>query len=397
MAKGWWRTPLFMVGVLFMMQAFPMPGPVRDAAAFTWPAGYHLSFPLWHLVFTPFCSVADALTVLSTKEQMVFQIWVIVLCFAGLGWRRGALAWIFWIAFVAWGAVVPHPMGRLVADNPRTLLIDFHSHSRASHDGRPSFTPEANMRWHREQGYNAAFITDHNRIESAEAAHAISMKEWRDTGYYSLMGEEISLSKTHLVLLGNHIRVDNRPYDSDFNHVLLFLRDMNALRWPVIASLPEYWLYHWGPEVQEMVDGGIGGFEIVNSAPKALDFPETKRRAIIALCQQHNLPMTGISDNHGYGYATAVWNAMTIPGWRRLDPDQLELTIVLLLKKQGAQAVQVLERAKFWPQNRLQLILSPLGNALVYLRQLTPLQRGIWALWIFAGCAFWRRREFAGG
>ena len=44
-----------------------------------------------------------------------------------------------------------------------------------------------------------------------------------------------------------------------------------------------------------MTDWGIAGFEIINSAPKALDFPEAKRREIIALCRLHNLPMTGIS------------------------------------------------------------------------------------------------------
>ena len=28
--------------------------------------------------------------------------------------------------------------------------------------------------------------------------------------------------------------------------------------------------------------------------------------------------MTGISDNHGWGYATAVWNAVRLPGWFRV-------------------------------------------------------------------------------
>ena len=113
------------------MQAFPMPGPVRNAATFTWPAGYHLAFPFWHLVFTPFCSVADALTVLSLKEQILMQVWDghPLDCAVRAG-SAALLAWLAWLLFIAWGALVPHPMACLMTDNPRTLLIDFHSHSQ---------------------------------------------------------------------------------------------------------------------------------------------------------------------------------------------------------------------------------------------------------------------------
>src|SRR6185295_8051511 len=100
-------------------------------------------------------------------------------------------------------------------------------------------------------------------------------------------------------------------------------------------------------------------------------------------CAEHQLSVTGISDNHGYGYATVVWNVMTVPGWRHLDPDQLELTVLMIMKKAGARAVRVLERPKFWPANTFELVLSPFGNALIYVRQLTPAQRGIWALWLW--------------
>lgn len=378
-----WQLLLLITGVILFMQAFPLPGAVRDAHTLLWPSGFHFEWPLWHLVFTPFCSVADYLTVLSLHEQIAFQLCVPFCLFLLVGWRRGSLLWLCWLIFIAWGALVPHPMARLVAENPRTLLIDFHSHTNMSHDGRPSFTADANMQWHRHQGYNAAFITDHNRIEASSWAHEQSKKDWRETHYYSLMGEEISLAKTHLVLLGNHERIDNHPYDSDFNRIPLFLQDMQALRLPVIASLPEYWLYHWGDDVQKFLSWGISGFEIINSAPKALDFPLEKRREIGELCSQHNLPLMGISDNHGYGYATAVWNAMSISSWQRLDPDQLELTILLLLKKQGFHAVQVLERPKYWPKNHFELLLSPLGNTIIYLRLLTPGQRLIWVFWIW--------------
>jgi len=386
-----WRAFLVVAGFLSMLQAFPVL-PVRDAALEVWPAGYHLQFPPLHLLFTPFTSVADYLTVLSVHEHVALLVTLILLFVLIAGIRRGGMLLILWIVFLAWGALVPRPMARLVASEPDTLLIDFHSHTEVSHDGRPGFSALANMRWHQKQGYGAAFITDHNRQESAVMANEVSKLNWRETGYRSLMGEEISLHKTHLVLLGNKTRVDNQPYDSDIAKIPVFLKDMHKQGYVVIASLPEYWFYHWGPGVDDFVKWGIGGFEIVNSAPKALDFPADKRRQIVALCQKYNLPMTGISDTHGYGSATAAWNAMQIPGWQNMDPDNLERAVLSTLKTKGFHAVSVLERSKYWPQNNLQVAFSAFPNFLIYARSLTPIQRFSWIGWLVI-FVLWHNRK----
>jgi len=274
-------------------------------------------------------------------------------------------------------------MGKLHADNSNVLLIDFHSHSQISHDGRPSFTPEANMHWHAEQGYGAAFITDHNRTEASQWAKEDSRHLWKETGYRSLEGEEVSLYHTHLVLLGNHSVVDNQPYDSDHAKIPVFLADMDKQGLPVVASLPEYWWYHWGDDIQNFVRWGIKGFEIINSAPKALDFPLSMRLQIVDLCRKQNLFMTGISDNHGYGYATAVWNAMVIPDWHLMNPDVLETKVLETLKRERFKAVQVLERARYTPTVPWQIVLSPLAALGLYWRSLQPLQAVSWVFWIF--------------
>ncbi len=239
------------------------------------------------------------------------------------------------------------------------------------------------MLWHMNQGYNAAFITDHNRTEAASWAKEDSRGNWKNTGYRSLEGEEVSLYHTHLVLLGNHEVVDNKPYDSDLSKISAFLSDMNKRNLPVVASLPEYWLYHWGDDIQSFVRWGMKGFEIVNSAPKALDFPLEKRLEIVDLCRRQNIFMTGISDNHGYGYATAVWNAMRIPGWQSMNPDQLENAVLESLKTERFSAVQVLERTRFMPMTSLELTFTPFGSLWIYFRSLQPFQVLSWILWIW--------------
>jgi len=385
------RGLLLAGGLILLSQAAVLQSPIRDAATELPVAGYQIQAPSSHLIFAPFTTLADYLTLLSLHEQIALQLTVLILLFVVFGFRRGLGLSLCWLVFLAWGVMVDRPMSRLVPENSDTLLIDFHSHTQVSHDGRATFTPERNMRWHQRQGFGAGFITDHNRQEASAWAHAQSIQDWKQTGYRSLMGEEISLFRTHLVLLGNPSVVDNQPYDSDPYKIPLFLKDMKAKGYVVIASLPEYWFYHWGPGVHLMVKNGVGGFEIVNSAPKALDFPIRLRRKIVSLCRQNNLPVTGISDNHGYGYATAVWNAMQIPGWQTMDPPQLQAEVLKQLKTKGFNAVQVLERMKFWPAQPWQKAISGLANPIVYLRSLQPLQRVSCVIWLLIGGMLLRR------
>src|SRR6185436_1334302 len=118
---------------------------------------------------------------------------------------------------------------------------------------------------------------------------------------------------------------------------------------PVIASLPEYWKYHWPEGILKWIGAGVSGFEIVNSVPKALAFPRVGRRRVADLCRQNGLFMTGVSDNHGYGYATAAWSAMHLPGWQAMDPDSLETVVLKSLKAGRTDSVQVLKReAHLW-------------------------------------------------
>lgn len=379
-----WRRPLLLSGIVLLSQAFPLASPVRDVVSETWARGYTIHFPFWHIVFTPFCGIADFLTILSLREAGIFFIYLLgVFFFFCRKWPRWFIAPLAFVSFLAWGAFVSRPMAKLIANDPDILLIDFHSHTQVSHDGRKSFTPEANMAWHREQGYGAAFITDHNRIEASQAAKRIARATWRETGYRSLEGEEASLWKTHLVVLSAPERIDNHPYDSDPAKIPVFIRDMHHQGHPIIASLPEYWFYHWGQGVQDFVRWGIDGFELVNSAPKALDFPPAYRRTLVALCRDKNLFVTGISDNHGYGYATAVWNAIRLPGWQRMNPDQLEWAVLNHLRNNGFRAVQVLQRIKYFPENTLQLLISPVMDLWLYWRSLQSGQALSWVGWIW--------------
>jgi sugar phosphate isomerase/epimerase len=169
---------------------------------------------------------------------------------------------------------------------------------------------------------------------------------------------------------------------------------MHRRNFIVIASLPEYWFYHWKEGIEKFSQWGIDGFEIINSAPKALDFPRRLQLEVIALCKSKNLFMTGISDNHGYGYATAAWNAVRLPGWRDQGPASLETMILSHLRRNGYASVQVIERTRMTPEHRIQLYWDPLVNGATFLRQLNFIQASILVLWLWlaAGVALTLRK-----
>jgi len=390
------RLPLGLSVFLGVSLFFSSLSPVRDAVTEQLAPGYHLHFSGAYLFWAPFCSLADLLTVLSLRELLIFLGFV----FAGIlawpcRWRARSLCFLGVLSFLAWGILVPRPMARLMSDDPDILLIDFHSHTSFSHDGRPRFTPEANMRWHERQGFGAAFITDHNVSRGAERGKILSQTLWPHPPYSSLQGEEISLFNTHLGVLGNTFPVNRDPYDSDAAKIPAFIALMHQSSYTVVAHLPEYWREHWKAGNTDFLSWEVDGFEIVNSVPYCLDFPLSLRRQIIEHCRRKNLFVTGVSDNHGWGSATAAWSAMRISGWRSLPPDALEKAVLAAVARDKFQAVRVLERFKYFPENGWQLAWSPVVNLWIFSRTL-GLRRAlsclIWIWAIYGGSFFWGRR-----
>jgi hypothetical protein len=193
----------------------------------------------------------------------------------------------------------------------------------------------------------------------------------------------------HFVVWPPKTTVDGRPYNSDPLSVEPFIQEMHKRGLLVIGVLPYYWISHWDkkPTVEDFIRWGMDGFEISNGATRALDFPFQYQQKILALCRQHNLIFTGVSDNHGYGSATPCWSAVHLPGWQALSPLELQTAVVAHLARDRFNAVRVLERPRFRPANPLELALSPLGIAFVYARTLNWAQTFSWIFWIW-GLAF---------
>jgi hypothetical protein len=305
--------------VLLLATAIHPLSPLIDAVTGSTPGDVDLERPVAYVLFAPLSNTLDGLTFFSqSRAEWALIVWIVALAAWGalrrsntpLTWRRRtarALVGPGILILLGVAAVLlPRPVPHLTTDGGGGgTVIDYHAHTRASHDGRPGWTLEKLADWHERQGFEATYVTDHNVVYDGSLPVA-------GTSISLLPGVEWSVYQQHIVAIGP---VEPLPRDSFQGSTPRMIRIFAAIERQgglSIASLPEYWRYHWD-DLGAFVVGGVDGFEIVNCAPKALAFPSDLRRQVLTLAGSHDLMVVGASDNHGWGQVTCVWN-VSLPG-----------------------------------------------------------------------------------
>ena len=284
---------------------FPLP-PLVDAVTGYAPGDADLVRPTWYVVAAPVSSVLDALTFLSLERARWFLgTWAVVLAAlgartAGTTQRRAvyALAGPAFLLVLAGATVLlPRPVPALVAADTVATVLDYHAHTEDSHDGRGGWTLQRLARWHARQGFEASYVTDHNRVFEPGPVTPIPL----------LPGVEWSVHRQHVLALGPVREIVRDSFSRTTERMLGVFREVDGQGAVAIAALPEYWRNHWD-HVEDLARAGAHGFEIVDCGPKALGFPSAYRAQIVRIAAARNLLLVGGSDNHGWGAVTCVWN-----------------------------------------------------------------------------------------
>jgi hypothetical protein len=278
--------------------------------------------------------------------------------------------------FLSLGILWHRPMLALAGAGSDRAVVDFHSHTNVSHDVRGTlmskFDVRANLAWHRRAGFDAVFVTDHNTIAPATHAESLPVR---------CPGIEVSAWRAHIVLLGDTLPVDRDPYSRDWAGLTRLLQvSDSAYRSRSVASLPEYERNHWD-RLDSLVAAGLDGFEIVNASPKANELSRTRRDSVIALARHTGRFVVGVSDHHGWGATSMVWNLVPVPSWRT-TPAALCHRILARLD-QGVGSVQVLERHRLRAESRWPSLLTPLGVVWETWRGMTGVVALSWLVWIW--------------
>ncbi len=413
MRKGFW-LPLGGVAVLALARLFPSSGLADASLGGTPPASLCLEKPFLYVVFSPFCEVLDHFAFLSRNQHLAMAASLSLPCLYLLlrrAWRKfpagvprrarrifGSVfrgVFLFWTVY-AWllilCAFLPRPAVALRSADPDDIVVDLHSHTSASRDGLPWFDVPASRNWHRKMGFHAVYITDHDIVNAAWAARALNPARAGDDLVF-LPGEELSLYKLHLVVLGNTGWIDPRPFDGSLEAVLSLLREL-AVRKNVItiASLPEYNADSWGA-VERYVAAGVDGFEMATGAPQSLDFPASRRARVRGLAERASLCLTAATDMHGYGHACLTWTVLHIPGWRRMSPSALDDAVRAVLRDGGPNGARPVIRDSLFPASswKTPLVLPAFVWGLA--RSLTWGETISWLCWLGVAVIWSRRRK----
>jgi hypothetical protein len=385
-------SPLVLTGLILAARLASAPA-LSDPVAGGAPAALYLKIPWIYLVFAPFFTLWDGVSMLSMSRLIGFLSGMVALY---LLWRitRGLLSRsspaalrsrilhelkvllasaILFVTFVGVGAVWHRPMLSLAGAAPDEIVVDFHSHTNASHDVRDTwmrgFDAEANRRWHSRAGFDAAFITDHN------VSHQLSV-----AGGPPILcpGIEISAWRAHIVLLGSTGPVDRTNYRGLEGLLKLLATSDSAYGALSIASLPEYRRNHWD-RLDSLAAVGLDGFEIVNASPKANELTRTEVDHVIDVARARNRFVAGVSDSHGWGATSMVWNLVRAPDRRRQDP----CSAVLRQLRAGFGAIRVIERHRVRPDDPWPALATPVGVVWETWRSMGWPLAASWLLWIW--------------
>jgi hypothetical protein len=304
------RVALALTAIMLAAQLmYWLPAVTELGDATRGAAPVDLTIPILYLLFAPVSNVLDFLTFLTIGRAEALLIGLALL-YAGwrywkgrgrplhlasevkLGLKRGLLVLLLAVA----AAFLPRPVPYL--DLPeQQLVVDYHSHTSASHDGY--WSVGAADGWHRRQGFDVWFQTEHN----------VGPADRRIGG--SLPGMEVSVYRLHVVALGPGDTINRAPFVRDARSALGVFPALHAQNRVAILSLPEYWRNYW-ETLDAVVAAGADGFEIVNCAPKALSFSRVWRESVVETARWHRALVVGASDYHGLGQVTCVWNVVEV-------------------------------------------------------------------------------------
>lgn len=397
------------------------------------PASLHLHFPLLNVLLAPAFDVWDGVSMLGMHQLVAFFIWSavgVVLWRVGRQLlrrpaRRGVRSLLVEVAIVIGGVLAllsfglvglvwHRPMVAIAGVPAGWIAVDLHTHTNVSHDVHGTlmrgFDAAAARRWHRRAGFDAFFITDHNRIDGIPAGGG-------PPGATPALcpGEEVSAADQHVVLLGNTTLVDNRDYGNALPGILQLFRDAGPRYGAVaIASIPEYDKNHFH-DLARFADAGVLGFEIVNAAPKANELTLAHRDSVIALARARDLVLLGVSDGHGWGATVEGWTLVRVNGQRtsgrsdaqgpagsaepsagaseRLSTFPPVCTAILDALERGFAATQIAARHRLRPDAWWPRWLTPIAVVWEGWRAIGVWQAAGWLLWIWGIALIAARRR----
>jgi hypothetical protein len=387
------RWPLAITALILISAVFSLTPLVAPAQSGMVP-GAALRTPFGYDLLAPVSTIFDALTLLSPAQcwETVGACGFLFVAFryasaarrgrrfSALTVARGVLNFLgASVAIIGVLLIAPRPMASLALSDPDLIAVDFHSHTSASHDGRPGFTAERNREWHASAGFNVSYVTDHRTFGGVLRGLAANPRT-AGAGTVLLPGVELRDADEHPILIGVDPR---RMHISSPDWKAAAVEADGGPAPPILLlSLP-------GDILRLPLDETTGpvraaGIEIADGSPRGIAQGARDREAIIAVAKRMHFALISASDNHGWGRVAPSWSVLRVPGWRAMNPAQLDVAIRRTIIERGPDAVEVISRRTATPaEGPLGFAGGGVAVAAVMLRTMTPAQRLAWLAWVW--------------
>ncbi len=386
----WWAVAITLA--VLVTSAMPLRA-IRDAADLGVVDEARLQASAAYLSIAPVSTVLDTLTLLTIAQHVAILLTAIGL-FALVrvvrartrvaSLRRETIAALAFLAIIVLiyvvGALAPRPMAALVLSDETVLSVDFHAHTRYSHDGRPGWTEEDVRDWHRAAGFDAVYITDHATFEGAEAGIAANPGQ-AGQGTMILQGLEAFYRGEHVNILSAGRRYRGLTDAS--------LRDVDERAVQLASFIPAT-----SPVIIETFPGkldkvpvttetgpGVTAIEIVDGSPRGLAQTRANRARIVHIADSLDLALVTGSDNHGWGSTAPGWTLLRIPGWRGMTTDSLSGRIEAVIRLTRRGGTRTVERRVAPATNALEIVFAAPLAAWVMFATLSPDERVMWLIW----------------
>jgi hypothetical protein len=376
---------------LIVAAAFFAEPALTDSMSGKVAAGAALKISFAYKALAPLCDTLDTIALFSQRQHaaflitfvLAFSLWRVlrkrIPCSLGTSLRCELAAavkgLVVLLAIYLVGALVPRPTARLAMSSPDAVVVDFHSHTRYSWDGRSAFSPEASRRWHHASGFDVAYITDHSTFAGAEEA-AVNNPARAGEATVMLSGIEVRDRGNHLVVLGTD-GGDWKSYTAGDLQEHVFQRDIAArsVRPVVLLTLPG--------NLKREKGMAIDGIELSDAAPRGLSQSDAESGTIGELARDQNKSLVASSNNHGWASASPAWSVMKIPNWRAMTPAQLDVAIRSEILRDGLNAVRVIDRRSPGPIAFAGVALTVPDAAWRMLTTMAWPERVSWLCWIW--------------
>ena len=263
-----------------------------------------LQWPIFRLFIEPFYAFAYyILTMERTGYVFAFVSWLSWLVLISILLSRYkylklkntiifcCFSFFFFISLCCMVIIFP-VIGPRITNINGYKSVDIHSHTISSRDNISSALSSINF--HNKHGFTDFFITEHDNTDGYKTIPANIGTDHIFPGIQIRTKDGVSV----LLLSKEYFEYE------DFKDQSIEELINSAHSKDMIVIMPHWWKWH-RPDLQQLIDWGIDGFEIYNCGYRYIS--DQTRQNLINICNENNLPMFGTTDWHGLGYMVNVW------------------------------------------------------------------------------------------